>query len=441
MAGLRRVTETRNGPRTCATVSAMSHSHSGPPQTPSVLAARLVVGAAVVALLATLVGLALLRPQAGATARLSGLTLIDAEYRGRVEESVLRDCSGAGGPPRAGDAVCLNVTVQLLAGPDEGTTTLLVLPDDPSTPDLAHGDIVVLAYRTSAQPGFEYSLLDRERKPVLFWLSVLFALAVVLLGRLRGLAALVGLVVTLIVLLSFVLPAIISGRSPVAVAIVGGAAVTFVTLYLAHGFSFRTTTALLGTLSSLGVTAILAWIFVGLSKLAGFASEEAVLLKLEVGSLDISGLVLAGVIIGALGALDDVTVTQASAIWELRAANSELGARDLFRSGLRIGRDHIASTVNTLLLAYAGASLPLLLFFVTSQQSLASVANQEIVATEIVRTLVGSIGLVCSVPLTTWLAARIAATAEPATAEGVRRPRIRRWSRDTSRPRTGRAPG
>jgi uncharacterized membrane protein len=159
----------------------------------------------------------------------------------------------------------------------------------------------------------------------------------------------------------------------------------------------------------------LAQTFVGLANLSGFASDEATLLNLESGAIDIGGLVLAGVIIGALGALDDVTVTQASAVWELRAANPALGSRGLFRSGLRIGRDHIASTVNTLLLAYAGASMPLLLFFVISEQSLASVANQEIVATEIVRTLVGSMGLVASVPITTLLAARVAATAKVRT--------------------------
>lgn len=185
-------------------------------------------------------------------------------------------------------------------------------------------------------------------------------------------------------------------------------------MYLAHGFTHKTTTALIGTLMSLGVTALLAQVFVGLAQLSGFASDEATILNVQSATLDISGLVLAGVIIGALGALDDVTVTQSSAVWELRAANAALSRRQLFRSGLAIGRDHIASTVNTLLLAYAGASL--LLFFVASEQPWSSVSNQEIVATEIVRTLVGSIGLVFSVPITTWLAVRVVSTMmRPAT--------------------------
>jgi uncharacterized membrane protein len=168
-----------------------------------------------------------------------------------------------------------------------------------------------------------------------------------------------------------------------------------------------TTVALLGTLAALTLTASLSALVVVTANLTGFASEEATLLTLFEG-LDIRGLLLAGVVLGAAGAIDDVTVTQASAVAELKAANRGMPFAELFASGLRIGRDHIASTVNTLLLAYAGASLPLLVLFVLSEQSLGAIANSEVVAVEIVRTLVGSIGLVASVPITTWLAARYA---------------------------------
>jgi uncharacterized membrane protein len=146
-------------------------------------------------------------------------------------------------------------------------------------------------------------------------------------------------------------------------------------------------------------------VFVGLSKFSGFASEEAFLVNIGATELDLSGLILAGVIIGALGAIDDMTVTQSSAVAELAGADAQADRGALFRAGMRIGRDHVSSTVNTLFLAYVGASLPLLLLFILTDQSLAFVAKREIVATEIVRTLVGSIGLVASVPLTTWLAA------------------------------------
>jgi uncharacterized membrane protein len=174
-----------------------------------------------------------------------------------------------------------------------------------------------------------------------------------------------------------------------------------------------TTVALLGTLAALALTALLGWAFFAASEFTGL-SEEASYLRLVTDVVDVRGLLLGGVVIGALGALDDMTVTQASAVWELRRADPAMTRRDLYRSALRIGRDHVGSTVNTLLLAYAGASLPLMLLFVLSDQSLGTVANSEVVAVEIVRTLVGSIGLVAAVPATTWLASWV--VAEPVAA-------------------------
>ncbi len=244
----------------------------------------------------------------------------------------------------------------------------------------------------------------------MFWVAALFALAVVALGRWRGVAALGGLVVSLALILLFVVPAILDGRSPVWVAVVGASAIAIVALYLAHGFNDKTTVALLGTVGALALTALLSAIVVAVAEISGFASEETSLLTLFEG-IDIQGLVLAGIVLGAAGALDDVTITQASAVWELRSADPTMTIAELTKRGLRIGRDHIASTVNTLLLAYAGASLPLLILFVLSSQSLGTIANSEVVAVEIIRTLVGSIGLVAAVPFTTWLAARVASSA------------------------------
>lgn len=198
------------------------------------------------------------------------------------------------------------------------------------------------------------------------------------------------------------------------VAVVGAAAIAYLALYLAHGFSLMTTVALLGTLASLALTALLSSLAVQAARVTGFTTEEALLLTLVPGQLDLRGLILGGVVLGALGAIDDVTVTQASAVWELRAAAPEMSRPRLFRAALRIGRDHIASTVNTLVLAYAGASMPLLVLFVLSRQSLGTIANSELVATEILRTLVGSIGLVASVPVTTWLAAALVPRRETA---------------------------
>lgn len=268
-------------------------------------------------------------------------------------------------------------------------------------------DLEVLAV-SPVDPALQYQFADFQRRGTLLWLAILFAVVVVGFGGWRGAASLIGLAASVVVLLMFVLPAILDGRSPVLVAVVGASAIAFLALYTAHGFNRMTTVAVIGMLAALGLTAALSAVVVVASRFTGFAGEESSLLSLF-GTVDVRGLVLAGIVLGAAGALDDVTVTQASAVWELRAANASLGSGELFRRGLRIGRDHIASTVNTLLLAYAGAALPLLVLFVLSQESLGSVANSEVVAIELVRTLVGSIGLVAAVPFTTWLAALVAA--------------------------------
>jgi uncharacterized membrane protein len=244
-------------------------------------------------------------------------------------------------------------------------------------------------------------------------LGLVFAVAVVVLGRWRGVRALLGLVITFVVLTAFVLPAILDGRSPVWVAVVGAAAALLVNLYLAHGFDLRTTTAVLGTLASLALIAALAALFVAATHLTGLADEEAGYLQALSSQVDVRGLLLGGIIIGSLGVLDDVTITQASAVWELHEANPSYGPRQLYRSALNIGRDHIASVVNTLVLAYAGASLPLLVLFVEANRGLGDVLTGETVAAELVRTLVGSIGLVASVPITTALAAAVAAKGTP----------------------------
>ncbi len=267
-------------------------------------------------------------------------------------------------------------------------------------------EVEVLSVRP-VDPQSIYQFADFDRRLVLVAVAIVFALVVVVLGGWRGATALVGLVASVLILLAFVLPAILDGRSPVLVAVVGSAAIAFVTMYLAHGFGRMTTIALAGMTAALILTAILSAIVVDLARFTGFVTEETSLLTFFEG-VDVTGLLLAGIVLGAAGALDDVTITQAATVWELKATDPSLGSAGLFRRALRVGRDHIASIVNTLLLAYAGASLPLLVLFVLARQSLGTIANSEVVAVEIVRTLVGSIGLVAAVPLTTWLAARFA---------------------------------
>jgi uncharacterized membrane protein len=264
---------------------------------------------------------------------------------------------------------------------------------------------VVLSYAPESEPGFEYQYSDRERRPVLLALTIVFVVAVLALGARRGAGALAGLAGSFVILGLFVLPALIDGRPPLPVAVVGASAIAYLALYAAHGFGRTTTLALLGTLAALALTALLSTLVVAAARYSGFASEESFFLTVMAAKVDFRGLVLAGLVLGALGALDDVTVKQASAVDELRAANRALSSRELFTAGMRIGRDHVASTVNTLFLAYAGAALPLLMLFVLASQSLGDVANGEVVAVEITRALVGSIGLVAAVPVTTVLAA------------------------------------
>ncbi len=267
------------------------------------------------------------------------------------------------------------------------------------------GDDLIVASVRPPEPQSLYRFADFDRRFVLIVVAALFAIVVVALGGWKGVSALAGLVASLAVMLIYVLPSILDGRNPLLVAVVGSAAIAFIAMYLAHGINRRTTIALLGMIAALVLTVVLSAIVVEAARFSGFAAEETSLLTFF-GSIDVGGLLLAGIVLGAAGALDDVAITQAATVWELRAANPAYRRRDLFQGAMRIGRDHIASIVNTLLLAYAGASLPLLVLFLVAGQSLGVVANSEVVAVEIVRTLVGSIGLVAAVPFTTWLAAR-----------------------------------
>jgi uncharacterized membrane protein len=251
---------------------------------------------------------------------------------------------------------------------------------------------------------------DFQRGTPMLLLLIVFVAAIVVLGRWRGVGALAGLAMSLVVIVVFALPALLDGSNSVAVALVTAGAIAFVALFLAHGRGLATAAALLSTFASLALTGVLAWVFLTASKFTGFGDESVGLLDALGSQIDPRGLLLAGVVIGSLGVLDDVTVTQVSAVWELKRVAPHADFRELYGRALRIGRDHISSTVNTLFLAYAGASLPLLLLFSEAEQGLASVATREVVAVEIVRALVGSIGLVASVPISTALAAKVLAS-------------------------------
>jgi uncharacterized membrane protein len=380
-------------------------------------------GIAVAIAIATIVGAFVLRPTGDQRPDISQFGTITAVFDARVESAHVGRCAGT---DPASNVRCQFLVVRLLEGPEAGKRFTWEDTVSLRTSRLSAGDEVVAGRPRNPQPGFEYTVVDRQRKDPLLWLGILFAVAVLLLGRLRGVASLAGLAASIAVLLAFVVPAILDGRNPVAVALVGASAIAFLALYLSHGVNTRTTVALFGTLGGLAVTAVLAGVFQTVAQLTGFASEEASYLLASGARVNLRGLMLGGVIIGALGAIDDITVTQTSAINELHRANPSIGRFQLMRAGMRIGRDHVASTVNTLALAYAGASMPVLLLFVLSNQSLGAVANGEVIATEIFRTLVGSIGLIASVPITTLLATRFLARGDARPVAAGERRRIGR---------------
>lgn len=252
---------------------------------------------------------------------------------------------------------------------------------------------------------------DFVRTAPLFWIAVLFLALTLLVGRWRGLRSLSGTLLSLIVIFVFILPLIKAKQDPVVVSIVGSAVLLLASTYLVYGWTFKAHAAVLGMVISLILTMGLAWMSASWTHLTGFGSsiEEASYLALELGpDLKFRGLVLAGIIIGSLGVLDDVCVGQASSVFELANANRDLSWRDLFRSSLNIGRDHIAAMVNTLMLAYVGASLPLMVVFTIYREPLWYRINREPITEEIVRTLVGSMGLILAVPITGLIASLIA---------------------------------
>jgi uncharacterized membrane protein len=314
------------------------------------------------------------------------------------------DCEEA--DPGVPGSVCIKVTARLAGGRQVAFDTT-----DPTGGTFRAGQQVRLA--VAEQPGQPpyYNIQDLERARPLLLLAALFVGAVVAFGRWQGIRSLVGLVLSFVVIVGFVVPAILRGHSPVLVAVTGAMAIMLLSLYLSHGLGPKTTAAVVGTALALGLTAALAIAFVAAASLTGLASEEALNANFAVGGLSLRGLLLAGIIIGGLGVLDDVTMSQASLVAELHQANPTAGFAALVGGALRVGRDHIAATVNTLFLAYAGAALPLLILFVTGQDSLGTVATTEVVAVEVVRALCGSVGLIAAVPLTTVLAALVATQA------------------------------
>ncbi len=249
-----------------------------------------------------------------------------------------------------------------------------------------------------------YVFVDFVRTLPIILLAVLYAVVVIAVARWRGLRALIGLAGAYAVLVSFMLPGLVEGKPPLLLALVGSTVIMIGVLYFAHGFTARTSTALLGTMFGLGITAALAAWATDAANLAGVGNHDAATLANVSDHISISGIILCGLIISGLGVLNDVTITQASAVWELWELAPGTSARKLFASAMRIGRDHIASTVYTIAFAYAGAALPILIIVMLYERPLGDALTSAELSEEVIRTLVGSIGLVLAIPVTTLIA-------------------------------------
>ena len=405
--------------------SSHSHDHAGhshvhgddpdaPPPAPEVLArrrraVRLMLFLLVPVGLATIVGLVVLWPSGGPSPAQEAVEVqfpAGTSYAdGRVVSVDPYDCSQPVGDGTIRELTCASVVVEVLEGESAGEYEQLDLLPEIYAAGVEVGDVFVLSRDGGAEGGAAFDFSDYERTTPMVLLAILFAVVVGAVARLRGLAALLGLAFAFVVLLQFMLPGILAGESPTLVTLVGSSAIMFAVLYLAHGLSARTTTALVGTLFGLALVTVLGAIAVATARLTGLTTEETVTLQGYDPGLDFSGLVIAGVVVAGLGVLNDVTITQASAIWQLHEVDPAMGWRQLYRRGMAIGRDHIASTVYTVVFAYAGAALPLLLLFELYSRPAGVTLTSSALAEEVIRTLVGGIALVLAVPVTTAVGA------------------------------------
>lgn len=394
----------------------MTHTHSTPPgpRGPEATARqrkalRIMIVVLIPIAVWTLFGLIVMWPgnvrshivQDVSTYSVEGVTTPEGEVT-KVEEVT---CDNMEGSTPSADQACGNLSVRLLQGPETGQVVNVQVTHPVYTSGINIGQKVKLLRVPvpDGEPGYQFSDFSRAG-PMLFFF-VLFVIAVVAVARLRGLISVLGLGFAGFIMVKFMFPALVSGSNPIMVGLIGSSAIMFVVLYAAHGFSTRTTTALLGTLFGLIIAALLGFAAQRWGHLTGVSAEDDFLLTAAAPDLRLTSVVICGIIVASLGALNDVTITQASAVWEL--AETETSAARIFRRAMRIGRDHIASTVYTIAFATAGATLGTMLLITIYDRPLLQVIQQEQFAEEVIRTLVGSIGLVMALPLTTAIGAAV----------------------------------
>jgi len=267
------------------------------------------------------------------------------------------------------------------------------------------GDRVIVTKEQTPEGKDFYSITDFVRRGSLAVLAVIFVVLILIITKWKGFTSLLSMGFTFLILFIYVLPQISEGQNPLIVATIASLIIIPVSFYVAHGISKKTTVAIAGSFIALLITAILSFIFINIGQLTGISSEEAgMLLVNRQGNMNMKGLLLAGIVIGALGILNDITISQSAVVNELIEITKKPKPMVIYKQAMNVGRDHIASMVNTIVLAYAGVSLPLLLIFIGNSHSFLEIINYEFLAEEIIRTLVGAIGLTLAVPITTFIA-------------------------------------
>jgi uncharacterized membrane protein len=294
-----------------------------------------------------------------------------------------------------------DLKVEILEGPKKGE--IVIVENDFLS--LREGETFFLNYLVTFSGEEIYSVREPDRRMAIWFFVGLFALTILLFGRLQGLRSLLSLIISFLIIVYLLLPSLLAGHPPVLTSAFYAFFILAGAIYLTHGINRESHSAFLGTAITVSFTGVLAYFAVYLTRLSGFASDEAIYLNLgTAGRLDFEGLLLGAIIIGILGVLDDISISQAHTVRQIHLAAPHLPREDVFRRALAVGREHVGALVNTLALAYAGVSLPLLMLFSISDASAGLIINREIFATEIIRTVVGSIGLIVTVPVTTWLA-------------------------------------
>lgn len=298
--------------------------------------------------------------------------------------------------------------VEVLEGPYKGLITEIDYGKRQIRPEgspLEPGDRLIVSINQAPDGSVNSYFIDFVRTKPLLWLLVAFVLFSVLVGGWQGARGLLGLFVSLVVILVYIIPSILDGKDPIAVTLIGGFFLLGISLYLIYGWALKTHAAVIALFFTLAFTGLMINFFVDLTRLTGFGDEDILFVIQQVDiNINMRGLVLAGMLIGAMGALDDLVITQVSVVLELHEADSELGTRSLYTRAMRVGQDHISAMINTLFMAYAGAALPTLILFSLSGQGFVDLINLEFVAEEVVRILAGSLGLISAAPISTWIA-------------------------------------